>query len=120
MATRRKFIGQTVKAAAATYVGALGMSARSYGRILGANDRVNVGIVGFSDRFRSSLLPSFLGHSKELNFDIIAVSDIWSMRREEGKAQLSAKVGHDVKACVNNDALYAMKDVDAVCSVEQT
>ena len=114
MATRRKFIGQTVKAAAATYAGALGMSAKSYGRILGANDRVNVGIVGFSDRFRSSLLPSFLGHSKELNFDIIAVSDIWSVRREEGKAQLSAKVGHDIKTCVNNDALYAMKDVDAV------
>ncbi|NDC76379.1 MAG: gfo/Idh/MocA family oxidoreductase [Chitinophagia bacterium] len=114
MPNRRKFIGQGVKAAAATYAGAMGFSAASYARILGANDRVNVGIVGFSDRFRGALLPSFLAHHKEMNFDIIAVSDIWSLRREEAKAQLSAKVGHDIRTAVNNDALYAMKDVDAV------
>jgi len=114
MPNRRKFIGQSVKAAAATYAGAMGFSAASYARIPGANDRVNVGIVGFSDRFRGALLPSFLAHHKEMNFDIIAVSDLWSMRREEAKAQLSAKVGHDIRTAVNNDALYAMKDVDAV------
>jgi predicted dehydrogenase len=114
MGSRRKFIGQSVKAAAATYIGAMGMSAKSYGRIMGANDRVGVGVVGFSDRFRSSLLPSFSNHHKELNFDIVAVSDIWSVRRDEGKRVLSAAMGHDVAACVNNDALYDNKSVDAV------
>jgi hypothetical protein len=43
---------------------AMGMNASSYARIIGANDRVRVGIVGFSDRFRSSLLPSFMDHAK--------------------------------------------------------
>ena len=114
MASRRKFIGQSVKAAAATYIGAMGMSAKSYARIMGANDRVGVGVVGFSDRFRSSLLPSFSNHHKELNFDIVAVSDIWSVRRDEGKRVLSAAMGHDVTTCVNNDALYDNKSVDAV------
>jgi predicted dehydrogenase len=114
MGSRRKFIGQSVKAAAATYIGAMGMSAKSYGRIMGANDRVGVGVVGFSDRFRSSLLPAFSNHHKELNFDIVAVSDIWSVRRDEGKRVLSAAMGHDVAACVNNDALYDNKSVDAV------
>lgn len=114
MASRRKFIGQSVKAAAATYIGAMGMSAKSYARIMGANDRVGVGVVGFSDRFRSSLLPAFSNHHKELNFDIVAVSDIWSVRRDEGKRVLSAAMGHDVTACVNNDALYDNKSVDAV------
>ena len=114
MGSRRKFIGQSVKAAAATYIGAMGMSAKSYGRIMGANDRVGVGVVGFSDRFRSSLLPSFSNHHKELNFDIVAVSDIWSVRRDEGKRVLSAAMGHDVAACVNKDALYDNKSVDAV------
>jgi len=114
MPNRRKFIGQSVKAAAATYAAAMGFSASSYARIRGANDRVNVGIVGFSDRFRGSLLPSFLANHKEMNFDIIAVSDLWSMRREEGRAHLAAKVGHDIRTAVNNDALYDMKDVDAV------
>ncbi len=114
MGSRRKFIGQSVKAAAATYIGAMGMSAKSYARIMGANDRVGVGVVGFSDRFRSSLLPSFSNHHKELNFDIVAVSDIWSVRRDEGKRVLSSAMGHDVTACVNNDALYDNKSVDAV------
>lgn len=114
MPTRRKFIVQGVKATAATYAGAMGFSAASYARIRGANDRVNVGIVGYSDRFRGALLPSFFAHHKEMNFDIIAVSDLWSMRREEAKAQLSAKFGHDIRTAVNNDSLYDMKDVDAV------
>jgi len=95
-------------------MGALAFSAKSYANIIGANDRVRVGVVGFSDRFRSSLLPSFMNHYKELNFDIVAVSDIWKYRREEGQAFLKEKFGHDIKACVNNDQLYGGKDIDAV------
>lgn len=112
--SRRHFIKQSVKASAAVYVGALGFSAKSYGNIIGANDRVRLGVVGFSDRFRSSLFPSFLNHYKELNFDIIAVSDLWKLRREEGQAFLKEKIGHDITACVNNDELYKIKDLDGV------
>jgi predicted dehydrogenase len=114
MPSRRQFIKQTSKASAAVYLGSLGFSAKSYGRIIGANDRVNVGVVGFSDRHRSSHIPAFLNHYKELNFDIIAVSDIWKLRREEGRDFLKQKFDHDIKACMNNDELYNIKDVDAV------
>jgi predicted dehydrogenase len=113
-ASRRDFIKKSGKAAAGVYLGTLGLSAKSYARIIGSNDRVQVGVVGFSDRFRSSLLPSFLNHHKELNFDIIAVSDIWKLRREEGQAHLKDKLGHDIQAYVNNEALYNSKTVDAV------
>lgn len=92
----------------------MAFSAKSYANIIGSNDRVLVGVVGFSDRFRSSLLPCFQHHYKELNFDMIAVSDIWKYRREEGQAMLKEKFGHDIKACVNNDELYKIKDLDAV------
>ena len=71
--SRRDFIRQTSLAAAGTYIGTLGISAKSYGRIIGANDRVRVGVVGFSDRHRSSHIPSFMHHYKELNFDLVAV-----------------------------------------------
>lgn len=114
MSSRRSFIKQSAQASAAVYAATLGMSAKSYGRIIGANDRVQVGIVGFSDRFRSSLFPAFQNNYKELNFDIIAVSDLWKKRREEGQAFLKQNMGHEIQACVNNDALYAIKDVDAV------
>jgi predicted dehydrogenase len=114
MATRRDFIKQSTKAAAGVYLGSLAFSAKSYGRILGANDRVQIGIVGFSDRFRSSLLPAFLNNYKELNFDIVAVSDIWKMRREEGGNYLKQKMDHEIKQFINNEALYNSKSVDAV------
>lgn len=52
---RRNFVKNTAIAT----LGAMAFSPKSYARILGANDRVRVGVVGFSDRFRSSLFPSF-------------------------------------------------------------
>lgn len=114
MTNRRTFIRQSLKAGAGVYLGTMGLSAVSYARIIGSNDRVNVGVVGFSDRFRQSLLPSFMNHYKELNFDMVAVSDIWKRRREEGASQLKEKFGHDIKACVNNEELYTLKNIDAV------
>ncbi len=112
--SRREFIRKGAMAGAATYMGALGLSAKSYRNIMGANDRVNVGVIGFSDRFRSSLLSSFVKLHKELNFDMVAVSDIWKKRREEGQSYLKQQLGHDITACVNNDALYDLKNIDAV------
>lgn len=112
--SRREFIKKGSMAGLATCMGTMGWSAQSYRNIIGANDRVNVGVVGYSDRFRGSLLTAFNELRTEHNFDIIAVSDIWKLRREKGQAVIKDKIGHDITACVNNDALYAMKDVDAV------
>ncbi len=112
--SRRLFIKQSAMAAAGTYIAGMGLSAKSYGNIIGANDRVRIGVVGYSDRFRQALFPSFLNHYKELNFDIVAVSDLWKVRREEGMAFLKNKLEHDVKGCMNNDELYNIKDLDAV------
>ena len=101
-------------ATAGTYLGAMAFSPKSYSNIMGANDRVRVGVVGFSDRFRSSLLPAFLNHYKEMNFDMVGVSDIWKRRREEGQAALKQKFGRDITTYVNNDELYSSKNIDAV------
>ncbi|HEY9046523.1 MAG TPA: Gfo/Idh/MocA family oxidoreductase [Ohtaekwangia sp.] len=108
--SRRTFI----KKSAIASLGAVAFSAKSYANIIGANDRVRVGVVGFSDRFRQSLFPAFQNHYQELNFDIVAVSDLWKKRREEGQAFLKEKFGHDIQACLNNDELYKIKDIDAV------
>src|ERR1700760_1535020 len=112
--TRRDFIQKTSMAGMATYMGNFGLRAASYRRIIGANDRVSVGVVGFSDRHRNDHIPAFLKSYKEMNFDIIAVSDIWKKRRGEGEAFLGSTFGHEVQACANNDELYNVKAVDAV------
>ena len=112
--SRRNFLKKTAAATAGAYMGSLAFSPKSYARIIGANDRVRVGVVGFSDRFRGSLLPAFSSLHKANNFDIVGVSDIWRLRREAALVQLKDKMGHDVKAYRNNDELYASKSVDAV------
>lgn len=112
--SRRDFIKQTTLTSAGALLGANAFSASSYRKIIGANDRVRVGVVGFSDRHRSSHMPSFMNHYKELNFDVVAVSDIWNRRREEGAAAWRDKMGHDVTACRNNEEMYDKKLVDAV------
>lgn len=114
MNSRRSFLKKTALATAAGYVGASAFSAKSYGNILGSNGRVRVGVIGFSDRFRSSLLPCFMHHNKELDFDIVGLSDIWKVRREEGVAVLTEKMGHEVIGYRNNDELFDSKSVDAV------
>ncbi len=112
--SRREFLKQTAITSTGVIVGANAFSASSYKRIIGANDRVRVGVVGFSDRHRSSHIPSFMNHYKELNFDLVAVSDIWNKRREQGAAIWKEKMGHDVVACRNNEEMYDKKLVDAV------
>ena len=112
--SRRRFIKQSVKASAALYAAAIGFNAKSYANIIGSNDRVRVGVVGFSDRHRSTHMPCFMNHYKELNFDLVAVSDIWKKRREDGAAQWKEKMGHDIIACRNNEEMYDKKLVDAV------
>jgi predicted dehydrogenase len=112
--SRRFFIKQSALAGAGILAANAGFSAQSYRRIIGSNDRVRVGVVGYSDRHRSSHIPSFMEHYKELNFDVTAVSDIWNKRREEGAATWKAKMGHDVVQCRNNEELYSKKLADAV------
>jgi len=111
--TRRDFIKKTAIGTTGVALGGVTMTAKSYGRILGANDKVRVGIVGFSDRGRSSLFPAMLLHAEELNFEIVAVSDIWNRRRKEAKEYFDGK-GIDVKLAVNNEELYEKMDIDAV------
>src|SRR6266498_1816339 len=109
--SRRDFMKIATLGAASV---AIGSRAASYANILGANDRVRVGIVGYSDRCRQALIPSFMMHAKELNFDFVAVSDVWSRRRDEGAESLGKLVGHEIAKARNNEELYDRKDVDAV------
>src|SRR6476659_6078817 len=112
--SRRDFIKKTAITTAGVYIGASAFSAKSYGNIMGANDRVRIGVVGFSDRHRGSHMPCFMNHYKELNFDVTAVSDIWERRREEGAAAWKEKMQHNIIACRNNEEMYNKKIVDAV------
>jgi predicted dehydrogenase len=49
-----------------------------------------------------------------MNFEFVAISDLWNRRRDEGVGYIEKLSGAKVDAVRNNDELYARKDVDAV------
>ncbi len=112
--SRRAFIKKSALSGAAITIGAMGFPASSYGRIIGANDRVNIGIVDFSNRCKSALIPAVLKHAKEINFEFTAVSDIWNRRKDEAVAYIQEQSGRAIKTARNNEELYDRDDVDAV------
>jgi predicted dehydrogenase len=93
---------------------AVSWNAKSYARVVGANDRVGVGVVGCGDRMKGALIPAFHLNAKDMNFEFVAVSDIWNRQREDGAAYIQKVCGTSVVPVRNNDELYARKDVDAV------
>lgn len=111
--SRRNFIKTTAAGAAGITLTGLSFTAKSYSRIMGANDRLQIGIVGFSDRARHTLIPSFLSQAPEMNMEITSVSDIWNRRRKEADLYFKEK-GLQVKLARNNEELYDSGEIDAV------
>ena len=114
--TRRSFVrSATAGASLAALPGILKAQQAPSQNVAGANSRINVACVGFSDRFQNALLPSFLKSNKELNFDMVALADLWSVRREEGKTKIEEKIGHSIDVYKSDEDLYEKaKNVDAV------
>lgn len=83
-------------------------------RAPGANERIRIGIVGFSDRLVSSLLPAFKAVSEPFNCEIVGVSDIWSRRREDSEKWFAKNMGKAVPTYRNNEEMYEKADLDAV------
>ncbi len=114
--SRRSFISSAAAGAAVSALpGIIQAQQAPSANVTGANSRINVACVGFSDRFRQSLLPAFKAAHKELNFDMVALADLWSMRREEGKAELEKQFSHGIDLYRSDVELYEKaKNVDAV------
>ncbi|NML38441.1 Gfo/Idh/MocA family oxidoreductase [Chitinophaga sp. G-6-1-13] len=73
-ASRRDFLKKTTKGTAAIMLGSMlpGISAASYARILGANDRVRVGMMGVNSRG----LALANNYARQQNCEVVSVSDV--------------------------------------------
>ncbi len=114
--SRRHFVKTlTAGAAVSAMPGILQAQKAPSQNVIGANSRINVACVGLSDRFTDALLPAFLKSKDEMNFDIVALADLWSVRREKGKALLEKQLGHGIDLYRSDEELYEKaKNVDAV------
>ena len=115
--TRRDFVKLSTAAlavAATQSARSYASSAASYSKIVGANDRVRTGIVGGGDRMLGGDVPAFAANQKDMNFELVAVSDIWKLARERAVAAVEKAAGSKIDMVPNNEALYARNDIDAV------
>jgi predicted dehydrogenase len=110
---RRDFLKRTgtVGASVALSAKALAKTGNkmSPSRVIGANDRINVGLVGCGGR-GSSDAHSFAKYGQENNnaCQIVAVCDVYAKRRREQAER------HNSKAFADYRELLAMSDLDAV------
>lgn len=108
--TRRSFINSAAAAgAAATSL----VTAKSYSRIMGANDRINIGFLGCGARgagHRRMVKMSF----EDKNLGVVAVCDIWSGNREKAADDCRRKFSAEVKQFQYSEEMLAMPELDAV------
>ena len=90
---RRDFLKKVTTGAAGVAVGgsAMGMSAKSYGRIIGANDRLNVCIMGLGRRFGAYIPPI---SNKDNNVRLLYLCDVMKSQREKAAARFSEKIDY--------------------------
>jgi predicted dehydrogenase len=102
---RRTFLG----AGAA----ALGTTALSYGRIIGANDRISLGHIGIGRRGRE--LASVVAGLKDAHkVEMTAVCDLWKTNRGHAAEAATRTYSRAPRAFQCHEDLLALKDVDAV------
>jgi predicted dehydrogenase len=81
-------------------------TAASYGRVLGANDRIQIGAIGTGSRCQYLLsLLNKIGSN-----DIVAVCDVYEPHRAEARARF----GPGAKDYVDFREVLERKDIDAV------
>ena len=88
---RRSFLRTTGAAAATAGVvaGAISQSAKSYGRVIGANDRIRVGFIG-AGGMANSHMSTYNDIKEANNVEAVAVADCWKTRADAGAQKTSA------------------------------
>src|SRR5215813_613485 len=97
---RRQFMKQAALAGASIW-----LAASVQRRVLGANDRVRVGVIGCGARGQEDLREVL----KLPNVEFVAAADVYTRRHEEARQLAPA-----VKTFIDHRRLLDLKDVDAI------
>ena len=104
--SRRKLIGAFAASA---------MPAASYTRILGANDRIQIGELGVGHRASGHRAMLKLTSQTDPKFDVRSVCDLWSVNRERAAANVQKIFGGArPKTFKYSEEMLADKELDAV------
>src|SRR4051794_14420997 len=108
-ANRRDFL-KTAAAVGST----LGIAGKAFGarpaktgRVIGANDRINIGVIGVGGR-GFYVAREFVKAGEKENAQIVAVCDVWEKRKQKAATAYKAQGYLDYREVLNRD------DIDAV------
>jgi len=107
--SRRSFLRHT-----GTLTVAAAMTAASYSRVVGANERIRIGVIGCGGRGYGAHMPGVHKHKAEVDHEIVAVADPWRQRRERAAARCKEWYGREARAFVSYRDVVSLKDIDAV------
>jgi predicted dehydrogenase len=106
--SRRSFIKTTAVAA-----GAATLSAKSYARVIGANDRLNMAFIGCGG-MASAHLGALIALREEENLGFLATCDVYKAHAEQFSRKLKEAGAGDTKVTQDYREVLAMNDVDYV------
>ena len=109
--TRREFLDSAAVSAAGLAVGSLGMTAKSYGQIMGSNDRLNFAVIGLNGR-ASAHLSSLKANQAKAR--ISHVCDVDSVILAKFADKTTAAMGTAPKQERDFRHILALKEIDAI------
>lgn len=109
--TRRKFMRRVGEAMVAG--SAMSMTARSYARVMGANDRIRLAQLGCGGRSEGHVHMVHLS-SLRTPVEVVAVCDLWKLARERRAAQVRQLFGSEPAQYQYSEKMLARSDIDGV------
>jgi len=109
--SRRDFLRKTTIGTAGTMLGGVSLSAKSYKQIIGANDRLNIAVIGLGRRLVGYTEPL---SKKSNNVNLAYLCDVMPSQREKAAQQFSHLIDYAPK--LENDIRKVLEDkgVDAI------
>jgi predicted dehydrogenase len=92
---------------------AFALTAKSYARIPGANDRIRLAQLGCGGRSQGHVHMAFSA-SKKTPVEVVAVCDIWKLAKERRAAQVQKLFGTAPKTYQYSEKMLETNDIDGV------
>jgi predicted dehydrogenase len=108
---RRNFIKKTTVSSAGIMLGGAALSAKSYSRIMGSNDRVQVAIIGLGRRLGAFQNPI---SDKNNNVHLACLCDVMPSQRERAAQRFSKLLDYTPKQENDLRKVFEDKNVDAI------